>query len=114
MIGASILFERKDGNHLIFPTQTQMENTDMALYLCRLDVENLDKNGEPKLVACLGTLHEVAGGYRFIPWNAAHKPSRKTHPEMMKAIPRWADEKHQGFTRLLGRDELTKAQEASI
>lgn len=84
----------------------------MALYLCRMDVENRDKRGNPKLVACLGTLVELPGGYRFIPWNSKHKPSRKTHRDIMKAIPKWADEKFQGYTQLLGRDELTRAQEA--
>jgi len=84
------------------------------LYLCKLDLATSDRNGEPKLVACLGILTLAVDGYRFMPWNSKHKPSRKGHAELSKAIPKWADEKYQGFTRLLGRDELTKAQEASV
>lgn len=84
----------------------------MALYLCKMDVENRDRKGNPKLLACLGTLLCLPGGYRFIPWNSKHKPSRKTHRDLLKAIPKWADEKYQGYTQLLGREELTRAQEA--
>lgn len=85
----------------------------MNLYLCKMDVEQRDSRGEPKLIACLGTLVCSDYGYLFQPWNSAHKRSRKFHPTMERAIPKWADEKYQGFTRLLGRDELTLAQQES-
>ncbi len=82
----------------------------MALYLCRMDVENTYKDGEPKLIACIGALIDVDGGYRFIPWSSKHKPSRRVHADINKAIPKWADEKYQGYTRLLNHVELEKAK----
>lgn len=44
-----------------------------------------------KDTALIGRVIVNEQGYRFLPNTASHKPSRKFHPNVLKAIPRWAD-----------------------
>ncbi len=37
----------------------------------------------------IGTAYQNENGWRFIPSDAVHRCSRKSHPTMEKCIPRW-------------------------
>jgi len=49
--------------------------------------DNPLKHGAIKIGACV---HTPGMGWKFIPNNAAHKPSRKFHETCNKCIPKWA------------------------
>ena len=47
----------------------------------------VERDGAPVVI---GAFLKSPGGYRFVPWNAAHKPSRKLWETAAEALPRWA------------------------
>jgi hypothetical protein len=54
----------------------------MALYLCKIENQNL--------VAIVGRVVEKIDGWQFLPNTSTHKPSRKAWPTAQAAIPAWA------------------------
>jgi hypothetical protein len=81
-----------------------------SLILVQRDASQPTKHGF-KITLEIGSLIHDASGYRFIPFTSARKPSRKSHKNMFKAIPRWADKlaDAKGFGDLMTHDELKLA-----
>ena len=81
-----------------------------SLILVQRDVSQKTADGF-KVVLVIGSLICDAQGYRFLPYSTTRKPSRKTHKDMFKAIPRWAQRlaDAKGFSDLLTHDELKLA-----
>ena len=82
---------------------TQMTN----LILVQRDVTQKTIDGF-KITLQIGSLIHDAQGYRFLPYTTAHKPSRKSHKDMFKAIPKWAQDlaDAKGFPDLLTHEEV--------
>lgn len=78
-----------------------------ALILVQRDTAQQTADGF-KITLQIGSLICDAQGYRFLPYNAARKPSRKSHKNMFQAIPRWAHDlaEAKGFADLLTHDEI--------
>lgn len=78
-----------------------------SLILVQRDITQKTKDGF-KITLEIGSLIHDKQGYRFIPYNTARKPSRKSHKDMFKAIPRWAQKlaDAKGFSDLLTHDEV--------
>lgn len=78
-----------------------------SLILVQRDVQQPTKHGF-KITLQIGSLISDAQGYRFLPYNTAHKPSRKSHRDIFKAIPKWAQDlaDAKGFADLVTHEEL--------
>lgn len=78
-----------------------------SLILVQRDVSQQTADGY-KITLQIGSLIHDAAGYRFLPYTTANKPSRKSHKDMFKAIPRWAQKlaDAKGFSDLLTHDEV--------